>query len=443
LLIKNRRILIRNLLKNKLFSNSAYSYLFSGLSLLSSIFAIPVVLNYLGETNYGIWVTLYSVFAWLALLDGGFGNSLRNELAKNLQQENFLLAKQNITTSYVSISIFLCLIIVIFLILNIFLPWNDILEINEFEISFFVGFLFSLFIFQLVFKLIVKILFAFNKASYGFLIHAICNIFILINILLLKEIFPGQGLWLIGLIYSLSPIVVFLIFSFFFFNYYKPEYKPRLKFFRKEQLKILTFKGSKFFIIDVNLAFIQASMPLLITNYFSADNTTDYYITLRYYSIIIVLLNIVLQNLWTPITNAWVNFDQKRLFKYLKFKKNILLFFSFALLILWFISLPVYQIWIGDTIVISSKINGLNFLFVFSLIFYRTISNYLSAINELKALVKISIINLVTFIPLCYVVIIVFDLGLHALMLTPSIILILKIIIIYKVLSNRFKFKFK
>ena len=43
---------------------------------------VPLTINYLNPTKYGIWITLSSVIGWFSFFDIGLGNGLRNRFAE-------------------------------------------------------------------------------------------------------------------------------------------------------------------------------------------------------------------------------------------------------------------------------------------------------------------------------------------------------------------------
>ena len=49
--------------------------------MLISLLLVPLTIDYLNPTQYGIWITLMSVIAWFNFFDIGLGNGLRNKFA--------------------------------------------------------------------------------------------------------------------------------------------------------------------------------------------------------------------------------------------------------------------------------------------------------------------------------------------------------------------------
>lgn len=50
-------------------------------TLLTSLVTVRLLLEALGASDYGVWVTLTSLIAWIGMMDLGVGNSLRNSVA--------------------------------------------------------------------------------------------------------------------------------------------------------------------------------------------------------------------------------------------------------------------------------------------------------------------------------------------------------------------------
>ena len=58
------------------------NYVFRIAIMVLGLVSVKVNLVYLGNSLYGIWVTMATIISWMSSGDFGIGNGLRNELAK-------------------------------------------------------------------------------------------------------------------------------------------------------------------------------------------------------------------------------------------------------------------------------------------------------------------------------------------------------------------------
>ena len=58
------------------------------LGMIISLLYTPLLLSYLGQEEYGIWVTILSVINWINYFDIGIGNGYRNKLAEAITVGN-------------------------------------------------------------------------------------------------------------------------------------------------------------------------------------------------------------------------------------------------------------------------------------------------------------------------------------------------------------------
>src|SRR3970040_2909317 len=80
--------------------NIFFLFVFNGFNFLFNIILVRLTLDYLGQENYGVWVTLASVLSWFGYLDFGLGNGLRNNLAEAVAKKEYYLAKIYVSTTY-------------------------------------------------------------------------------------------------------------------------------------------------------------------------------------------------------------------------------------------------------------------------------------------------------------------------------------------------------
>ena len=103
LLVLKQKLL--NLTKDKrsyeIQKNIVLSFLFKGISIIVSLVIVPLTLNYLNPTEYGVWLTLSSIMTWINLFDIGLGNGLRNKLTEALTLGD-IKKGQNLTLNYLN-----------------------------------------------------------------------------------------------------------------------------------------------------------------------------------------------------------------------------------------------------------------------------------------------------------------------------------------------------
>ena len=76
------------------------SVLFKGLAVAATFLAVPLMIRYLGQEQYGIWSTLLSIMSWVVFFDLGIGNGLRNKLAESLAKHQVSEAAGYIASGY-------------------------------------------------------------------------------------------------------------------------------------------------------------------------------------------------------------------------------------------------------------------------------------------------------------------------------------------------------
>ena len=68
--------------------NVLVKFITTAITLLISFIIVPLVLGFIGEIEYGIWLTISSIVAWFNYFDVGLGNGLRNKLAVALARDH-------------------------------------------------------------------------------------------------------------------------------------------------------------------------------------------------------------------------------------------------------------------------------------------------------------------------------------------------------------------
>lgn len=200
--------------------NIIASFIIKGLSIAVNFLFIPLTLNYLNPTKYGIWITLYSIVGWFSFFNIGLGNGLRNKLAEALAKGETDKAKIYISTTYGLLTIIITIVFILFVIVNQFLDWTVLLNTPKDlknELSSLVLIVFGFFCIKFVLQLIGIVLTADQKPSYTSLFNLGNNLLALIIIIILTKTTSGSLLYL-GTAITLAPVVIYAIANFYFFK---------------------------------------------------------------------------------------------------------------------------------------------------------------------------------------------------------------------------------
>ena len=220
---------------------------------------VPLTINYVNPTQYGIWLTLSSIIGWVVFFDLGLGNGFRNKFAEAKTKGDIELARQYVSTTYLSLSIIVLFLLVIVGVSNLFLNWPSILNVDDSyllelrNVCAIVSFFFCI---NLVVSLFSTVLTADQKPGWADMLNAAGHVLSLIVIYFLTISSEGSLLNL-ALYYSGVPTILIFVCSVyaFKFTHYK-EVAPRMKSVRINLVSSITNLGFQFFFISVSLIFI-------------------------------------------------------------------------------------------------------------------------------------------------------------------------------------------
>ena len=97
------------------------SFLLKCISIFISLQIVPLTIDYINPTRYGIWLTLSSIIAWLSYFDLGFAHGFRNRFAEAKAVGNYKLAKEYVSTTYAVLAILFSAVFILTISINHFI----------------------------------------------------------------------------------------------------------------------------------------------------------------------------------------------------------------------------------------------------------------------------------------------------------------------------------
>lgn len=334
--------------------NIIASFIIKGLSILISLLLVPMTINYVSPTEYGIWLTLSSIIGWLSFFDIGFGNGLRNRFTEAKAIGDYEKAKAYISTTYICLGIIFSIVWLLFLFINKFLDWSIILntpkKMSE-ELSIVALIIITFFCMQMVFKLINTVLIADQKPAKSSFLDLVGQLFSLFIIFILTKTTQGSLVYL-ALALGFCPILVMSISSLWFYKKEYKEFRPKISLFDRKIVKDIFRLGGNLFIMNIAGIVIYQTTNIIITQISSPLNVTAYNIAWKYFSIATMISSIIATPFWSASTDAYV----KRDLKWMKSIHEKLTKLSFILVLLTLLLLIcssyAYSFWIGDAVCI-------------------------------------------------------------------------------------------
>jgi O-antigen/teichoic acid export membrane protein len=381
--------------------NILLSFIFRTVSIICNLIIVPVTLKYLDTYKYGVWLILLSIIGWFNVFDLGLGNGLRNKLAETLALKQYEKSKIFVSTTYAYLLIIFAVFFILFLAINFFVNWNNILNsslIDEKEIDLLVFIVFFTFLIRFVLQIVNIIGMALQKSFIPDLINAIINVLTLLTVIIIN-FFSYSSLIIYGISISIIPIIVLLFFNLFFFKKYI-FLKPSFKSINMKEGKDLMKVGIKFFVIQLSALILFSSQNIVITQYLGPENVTKYNIVYKYFSIIIMLNSIIISPFWSGFTDAFVLRDYDWIKRIMKKVNQYSLLLSFCVLLMIIFSDLIYKIWLNQDLGISFISSLFMGLYTIITIIQTPFVSFINGTGKIKVQLIYGIILAIINIPL-------------------------------------------
>lgn len=378
------------------------SFFVKGLSILITLFLVPITVNLLDKEKYGIWLTLFSLVNWFSMMDVGIGNGFRNKFTEAVSNKEETVAKQLMQTFYAAMGLISFGLLCIYCIIHPFLDWLSILNVSENvgeNLNLIVLATVSLFCLQLYLKNISTVLLSLHKTSLSNFLIFLGNLLALLGIFVLNY-FGKVNLFSIALVYMVAPNLVFIVTSLILFKGSLKQYSPfPIKIF-KDRLQSLVGLGFKFFFIQITTIIMFSSDNFIISRLFGPGEVTPYNIAYRLFFTVYTCFIIVMTPFWSAFGEANTRNDNTWIIKSIKKLIFFWFFFSLAIVALYFLSDWIYHLWIGNIVKVDNHLSLQLALFAIILSWTAIFSYFLNGVGKIKIQLYISIFQCICNIPL-------------------------------------------
>ena len=391
----------------KLKTNILYMFVLKGFAMSVSFLYVPLLLNSLSSDSYAIWLTLTSMVSWIAMLDIGLGNGLRNKLSEALASNDYKLSRTYISTAYGCLSICALMLLSFYALVSPLISWTNVLNaasIPKNELYILVSIVFVAFVFNFFLGLINSILYSLQKPAISSFCAFINQLMSFLIVYILVTYFQVHSLLILGSVISLLPPISLLLFTIYVF-YKNKNLSPSLRYFDKRVIKDILSLGLKFFILQIISIVLFQTNNLIIMHQVSNEAVIEYNVVYKYFNILVMCYGIIVAPIWSAVTEAYVknDFDWIRSVVY-KMQKivYVFVFIGFSMVIC---SKFFYSLWLGQTGASNLNINWslslLMFIYTIFYLLYQTYGYIINGIGKLKIQLFITSLMALSYIPLC------------------------------------------
>lgn len=394
-----------------------------GLSVLISLIYVPITLNYLNPTRYGIWMTLISIIAWMSIFDIGLGNGLRNKLTEALAIGDKAKAKKYVSTTYAMLVIIVVFVCLVFIIANHWIDWSIVLNTDESyskELKILAVIIVALFGLKFVLNIITTVLTADQRPAIGSMFELIGSAVGLLVIWLLT-LANKTSLITFGLATMLTPVIVYFGASIIFYKHKYSFLKPSWNSIDLSNAKDLTGLGLQFFVIQIAVLVIFQASNILIAQFFSPIEVTPYNIAFKYFAILSMFWGILMTPLWSAFTQAKAQNDIEWI-KNTIVNLNKFMFWTVFIIILMALGASnIISIWTSGQIIIKPMMVWIFAFYTFISIWNSIYAFFLNGVSKIKIQIYTSIAATIIHVPLAYFLVKYLKMGSEGVVLSMTV----------------------
>ena len=399
---------IRNILHSNnqrtalLKKNILGSFVIKGWNCVVQLLLVPITLNCLTQYEYGIWLTINSVLVWIDSFDIGLGNGLRNQLTKSIAELDMERGRRQVSTTLVM----LCLIVVPVILLLLVLVHNSncyaFFNVDRMLVPNLEGILMvsiAMVGASFIFKFIGNVYLAMQLPAINNLLVALGQTIALV-LIFLASLLGGTkvSLLAVALMYTVSPLIVYIISYPITFKKYSQLW-PSIRMFDKKEIYPLFSLGIKFFFVQVSVMVIFTTSNILISRLFSPSEVAPYQVANRYFGLTNILFTLMSAPLWSATTDAYTKNDWGWINSMVR-KMNIVVYvFIGLILIMLLLSNTVYHLWIGEKLSIPFALSSAMAVYMVVILYGTCYSNILCGFGKIRLLTIVSIFQACIYIP--------------------------------------------
>lgn len=385
--------------------NIVLMFALKGISILCSLLIVPLTINYVSSYEYGIWLTVSSLVAWLSFFDIGIGNGLRNRFIEAIENHDDNRARIYVSTAYAIIALIVSAVWITAISVSFFIDWCEVLNAETaLSKELLITILIVITNFSILFILGLNrtLLNAIQKPALASAFDTASQVMLCVVLIIITNFTKGNLIYL-ALAMGGTSMFVLIMSNIWTYNTLLKKYTPSLKFVKFRYARDIMSLGIMFFFLQIlAIAFYQTN-NLIISHYLGPEEVTVYNVAFKYMQVLPMAFTIILTPFWSAFAEARVNGDYKWMKAVRKKLMKTLLLFGIVGLIMVLSSPAVYKIWIKDVVTVPFAVTALVFIFQMLDMWGTLWTQLLSGLGKIRLQVICSAICCISYVPVsCY-----------------------------------------
>lgn len=401
------------------------SVVFKAIGMGASFLAIPLMIRYLGEEQFGVWSTLLTIISWIVFFDLGVGNGLRNKVAESLAKDQRKEAGSYISSGYTLIAVISLVLYFLVYVSAPFVPWQTVfntLSISQDTLIRTVQIAAFFIVLNFWVGLINSLLSAVQKTSITALGQLISSVLVLLLVFILTKT-TNASISYLAFIYGLAIVTANVLISVWF--YCKNTDLFPVPYLDKLHVRPLLAVGLQFFVIQLAVLVIFTTDKMLITQLFGPQYVTQYDVVFKLFSIITFAHLLIITPLWSAYTDAYHREDFVWIKDTLRRQLIYFLYLCITIVAMILVARQIIAVWIGQDLEVSRALVMTMGFFVAISMWNNVFSYLVNGIGKIKLQLYTAVVAMMLNIPLSIILVKYFDLGLYGVLLGTCLSLML------------------
>lgn len=327
-------------------------------SALAVLVAVPLTLNYLGPERYGLWVTLYSVIAWLSLVDIGLTNGLMNALTGAYGKQRRDLAREYVSVAFWGLTILAFSAGIFISTTSLWIDWTSTFHIKtaglsaEFAWAATIGAV--LFMMGLPMTVVGQVYIAYQHGELSNAWAAVAALGGLLGLALAVYLEGNLSALVIG--FTGGQLLVRTASAIWLFTKVTPDLRPSLHFSRASFQKMFHIGGA-FFVAQLATLMMFQSGSIIITSYLGPEHVPPYQVTWMLFFYATLPQQLVGASIWATVGEAYARNDINWIRALLKRYLHLSITIGIPLiLLLGLFYEPIIKYWAGSAAVPTTEL---------------------------------------------------------------------------------------